>query len=516
MNTPETTSEAPVDRKPETGDRHPRHLMEIMVERDPSLAKGTPTYFARKYLELPLYTWQENVLLDLFQGRWKDDLYISKKKPLGGWVRKQVALRAANGSGKTANCATPAVLFYASAFVSSQVVISSGVYRQVKEQLFGYIHDKKEVLGPDWELNATDFRSPMATRGVGFAASEPGKFEGFHKKGRPAGLLIVLDECKSIPDEIFQAVCRCQPTHLLAMSSPGEARGWFYDAFHKNKEFWHTHHVTAYDCPHLTEDWINEQIKIWGGLDNPFLRSMILADFTPEDGWYLFNSQYTELCARKPPAKKPGARACFVDWSGGGDETVISFVHGNDHEDMVTFREANTMAAVARIATEINARTNADLGITWVVGGDDGGLGKPMNDSLEQMLGTPVQRVNNSSSPENGSRYLNLVAEMWDMVAQRANKQELRLMDDPVLLEQLTRRKVMQTANGKIKLESKDDIKAAGGDSPDRADATIGAFFLAQKQDAMDNLAQTMSWNVLPEDQSEWQEYVMDGMHAGI
>ncbi|MGA1753210.1 MAG: terminase large subunit domain-containing protein [Pontimonas sp.] len=472
---------------------------------DEKFVKTIPFAWAKLFLDLDTYDWQKAVLMDLFFGRYDAD----KNK----WFRKQVALRAANGSGKTANCATPAVLYFAATHTRSQVVISSGVFRQVKEQLFGYIHDLKPRLGADWELNSTDFRSPTGTRGVGFAAAEPGKFEGFHCKGRPKALLIVLDECKSIPDEIFQAVCRCQPSHLLAMSSPGEARGWFYDAFNKNKKQWSTHHVTAYDCPHLTKEWIDQQIDLWGGLDNPFLRSMILAEFTPEAGWYLFNAAAAQTCMDKPPPRKQGARACFVDWSGGGDETVISFVHGNWHEDMVTFRESNTMAAVARVATEINKRTNASVGKTWIVGGDNGGLGQPMNDSLEQM-GFKVHRINNAQTSSDTSRYQNLGAEQWDRLAQRVNKQEVRLYPDATLHHQLTTRKVELTATGKMKLESKDDIRASGGESPDRADATCGAFYLAEQHDLVTSMTET--WNVLPDNTGDWDQFLQEGCHAGI
>lgn len=472
---------------------------------DENFAKRIPHGWAQFYLGMECYDWQKRVLMDLFFGKWSRE----KNK----WIRKNVALRAANGSGKTANCATPAVLYFATMHRRSQVVISSGVFRQVKEQLFGYLHDLKPRLGSDWEMNATDFRAPTGTRGVGFAAAEPGKFEGFHRKGTPSALLVVLDECKSIPDEIFQAVCRCQPSHLLCMSSPGEARGWFYDAFHKNKDHWSTHHVTAYDCPHITPEWIKQQTDLWGGLDNPFLRSMILAEFTPEQGWYMFNENYTHLCATNPPSKKPGARAVFVDWSGGGDETAVAFVHGNWQEDLITFRESNTMAAVARVATEINKRSNPTMGVNWIVGGDDGGLGKPMNDALEQM-GFKVYRVNNAQTSNDTSRYLNLGVEQWDRLANRANKQEVRLVNDPTLLEQLTRRKVEMTGTGKMKLESKDDIKAAGGESPDRADATCGAFYLAEQQDLMTSV--TSTWNVLPEDGDTWDEFIRHGMHAGV
>jgi len=65
---------------------------------------------------MPLYGWQKKVLCDL------------------SVPGARVALKAANGSGKTAFIAAPAALWYALIYPGSIVITTSGVYRQVKEQ----------------------------------------------------------------------------------------------------------------------------------------------------------------------------------------------------------------------------------------------------------------------------------------------------------------------------------------------------------------------------------------------
>ena len=120
--------------------------------------------FAKDVFGLKLYKWQRNVLGDL-------------DKP-----GSRVALKAANGSGKTAMCAAPAALWHALMFPNSICVTTSGVYRQVKEQMWPTIRSlagKCEGFGI--EINQTDLRVPSNnSRIVGFSTDDPGRFEGFH------------------------------------------------------------------------------------------------------------------------------------------------------------------------------------------------------------------------------------------------------------------------------------------------------------------------------------------------
>jgi hypothetical protein len=49
-------------------------------------------------------------------------------------------------------------------------------------------------------------------------------------------------------------------------------------------------------------------------------------------------------------------------------------------------------------------------------------------------------------------------------------------MNDPGLISQLTTRKMFYDLKGRLRLESKDDLRSRGIKSPDRADAVAGAF----------------------------------------
>lgn len=92
-----------------------------------------------------------------------------------------MALKAANGSGKTAMIAAPAALWYALIYPGSIVITTSGVYRQVKEQLWPQIRAlASKVSGLGMQINQTDLTMDNGSRILGFATDQPGRFEGFH------------------------------------------------------------------------------------------------------------------------------------------------------------------------------------------------------------------------------------------------------------------------------------------------------------------------------------------------
>jgi hypothetical protein len=75
---------------------------------------------------------------------------------------------------------------------------------------------------------------------------------------------------------------------------------------------------------------------------------------------------------------------------------------------------------------------------------------------------------------------------------------------DEKLVAQLTSRRKLYDSKGREKLESKADLRARGVESPDRADALIGAIVLGQET--------KIDWKALLED---WKR-IKRQMHLGI
>lgn len=419
------------------------------------------------------------------------ELFLNRKQY--GWCFKtlealaphgsRVALVAANGSGKTSEIAVVAILWHMIRYPGSQTVVTAGVYRQIVEVLWPVLRNRVIGMGPEiaqfFEITESriKYNSPsLPGEGPrepslcnGFSAEKPEAAEGWHGRGPSGNLLYVIDEAKAVPDGIFDAMERCQPTRLLVMSSPGGAAGRFHEIFRKADPRYKTVKVTSYDCPHITAQWIQEQIDAYG-IKSAVVQSMIFAEFCDEDGGVLcLPPAVLQKSLSSPPTKLGTALKAGVDFAAGGDENVIQVMSGNEVKETVKWREKDTMAAVGRFITELK-RIGVEAGNVWA---DGSGIGIPMCDALRE-AGWSVNRVNNGEAAFDNEKFANRGTEMWVKFARLVETGKVILpKDDEVLHRQLTTRRLEHNAKGKLIIEPKDKMKKRGLDSPDRADALI-------------------------------------------
>ena len=409
---------------------------------------GTPLGFTKGVLQLQCYPWAERILCDLDR-------------------RGAVAVRAANGSGKTSRLAASSALWHAAVFPKSLTICTAGVFRQVKEQLFPAIRSHAHKFR-GWQFFETEVETHHGSRILGFSTDDPGRFEGWHAEN----LLMIVDEAKSVAPSIFEAIERCQPSRLLLLSSPGGCSGYFYDAFNTRRKFFRQHTITAHDCPHISRDWINEQIEKYGE-HHPLVRSMIFAEFMSfgEDG-AVIPLAFVERCLASPPALvESGRRQAFCDFAAGGDENVLAVRRGNKVEIVSAWREQDTMKAVGRFIMLFKAQGLQPGEIS----ADEGGLGVVMCDALKE-AGWFVHRVNNGAAARD-EHYANAGAEIWFEGRTMIERQQVILpAGDSELIAQLTARRGWPNSRGKLELESKADLRSRGLPSPDRADAVLGCM----------------------------------------
>jgi len=413
-----------------------------------------PAAFASNVLGINLYDWQRKVLRDLES---KDC---------------RVALRAANGSGKTSTVISAILIWHALVYPRSIAVTTAGVFRQVESQLWPSLRNHIAKLGGAWEVTSGEIRylhpNGNTSRIIGYSATDPGRAEGWHAEDHEYHpLLMVVDEAKTVADPLFEAISRCQPTRLLIASSPGGTSGAFYRAFTKEANMWSKHAVTAFDCPHITQKQIDEITQRYGE-KHPLTRSMIYGEFVDIGAESLvINLNKLQNCYNAPPRFKPGVRTAGVDFAAGGDQNVICISDGNKILPMIAWREKDTMAAVGRFIVEFK---KAGLEANNIYA-DASGMGMVMCDALAES-GWAVNRVNFGATAYDNNAYTNRSAEMWYNMAKKIEDAEIILPeDDEDLTAQLTCRRTITNSKGKLGVESKDSMRARGIASPDRADA---------------------------------------------
>ena len=103
------------------------------------------------------------------------------------------------------------------------------------------------------------------------------------------------------------------------------------------------------------------------------------------------------------------------------------------------------------------------------------GIGAGLLDRLAEEGTLPVRGVNVSESASLGSEYANLRAELYGKAKSWLEKKNVKLPQDRGLINELCSPKYSFNSSGKLKLESKEDLKKRIR-SPDKADAFTLTF----------------------------------------
>lgn len=419
-------------------------------------ARMSPAVFAVAALGMKLYRWQAQVLVD-----------VMKRKP--------VAVVTPNEAGKTSVVITALALAVLHEWPGATVVLTSATFRAVRTQIFAALEQHRAKFA-GWSWKDTEIEDGHGGRIIGFATDQGARFEGFHAyPDRP--LLIVLDEAKTVPDEIFVAADRCNPTFMLYISSPGGLFGQFHDAF-KNPGVI-SHEITVEDCPHITPERI-EKMREKYGEDSDIYRSMILGKFGKgNDTGKVIQFVDYERCLANPPRWTEGKRQAFCDFAESGDLCVIAKRNGNRLDIADAWKpDGNTAGVAERFERTLRALQKDGYDLF----GDADGTGHGFITTLT-LRGLHIRGVKNNAASTD-KHYFNLNAQQWWTFAEQVRKCRWILPHDETLKRQVCERnqnyverdgkQVFGREDGKLQLQPK---RKESAPSPNHADAVIGAAY---------------------------------------
>lgn len=421
-----------------------------------ALVPVSPVQFAVVVRKKRLYPWQARIMADVAAGR-------------------PTAAVTPNEAGKTSIIIATLALWCLHEFPGATVVLTSATYRAVRTQIFAALEQERPKL-THWQWKDTEIEDGNGGRILGFATDSGAKFEGFHAgPGRP--LLIILDEAKSIADEIFEAADRCNATMLLYISSAGGNFGRFHDALRSAR--FAKHEIGIADCPHITPERI-EAMREQYGEDSDIYRSMIEGKFAKgnEAGKVVAFADY-ERCLANPPQWSEGVKQVFCDFADSGDLCIVAKRDGNRLAIHDQWKPDGNKAGVAE-RFERNLRALYEQG--YALMGDEDGTGHGYITTLN-LRGLPIRGVRNNA-PATDAHYFNLNAQQWWTFAKQAGQCRWILPHDETLKRQLCTReqnfvlvdgkKRFGREDGKLQLQPK---RRSGMASPNHADAIIGAAY---------------------------------------
>ena len=242
---------------------------------------ATPIGFAELVLGLPLYPWQDRALAPL-------EVLTDRPLPSGPAqvLRKKITVSTPNGAGKSERIVAAAALYWVTVHKRGRVVITTKDGRQLAEQIYPAL-TRHRAKFPGWQwVTSPHIRITTPTGGTinAFTTDDPGRAEGWHMNFDPATanydgpLLIIVDEAKSVPEAIFDALDRCGANVFMYTSSPGVRAGRFYESHTRLKEDFIVVQAGLKDCPHIPRAKIEDIIRTHGE-DAPFTRSSVYGEF---------------------------------------------------------------------------------------------------------------------------------------------------------------------------------------------------------------------------------------------
>lgn len=412
---------------------------------------------------------------------------------------RRISVRSGHGVGKTTVLAWIIVWFILTRFPQKTVCTaptSAQLFDALQKEVVAWIKKLPPPLYALLEIKTERIELIAAPEEsfISFRTSRPEMPEalaGIHSDN----VLLVGDEASGIPEQVFEAARGSMSGHnatTILAGNPVRSSGTFYDTHHKLRDKWFTKKVSCADCSRVSQDFIDDILNQYGERSNMF-RVRVLGEFPLADDDTVIPFELVE------PALKRDVQPLMVRpvWGldcarFGMDASSLAKRRGNVlPEKTKVWRGLDTMELVGRIKFEWDC-TPAEARPTDICV-DSIGLGAGVADRLRE-LGLPARAINVSESPSMKGHYTNLRSELWFKGRSWLEARDCNIADDDALCAQLIAPKFKLTSGGKMQVESKDDMKKRGLESPNNADA----FLLTLAVDAVSahtGAQHRRSWN---------------------
>jgi phage terminase large subunit len=405
----------------------------------------------------------------------------------------QFALMWANGTAKTTTAAL-AVLWFLDCY-PGKVLTTAATWSQLQEQLWREIRTwasraKGPIASNQVTVGKTQIDISPDWAAFGRAFDREGSFEGVHAKY----VMVLMDEAKAIAPGAFEESQRIlrgnADTKLwwLALSSPGSPSGPFYDIVHGSMAHrWQTLRLSAYECERISLDQIARDALDLGEA-SPLFTTMTLGEFPDVADDTLIPLSWAEAAVdRNVSVEGSSVAACDVARFG-SDSTVFARFDGRKASIPTVYSGKDLMQTAGRV---VQLRKDVDR-----IAIDDAGLGGGVTDRCRELSVSGLRPLNAGSKAKHSDEFADLGSEMaWNL--RRAfeetylNRDDpdlgLSIPDDKRLVHELTSRKYDYRSDGRIKIESKSDMRRRGERSPDRADALAMAWWIRARRSGMDS-----------------------------
>lgn len=403
---------------------------------------------------------------------------------------RRIAIASCNGSGKS-YIVTAIELWWVITKPDATVSCCSATYTQLVDIHMRLLRKHiKDSLIPDYYC--TDNSMKITLPGSGDEAfiaavpnnqSRPEAIQGRHH----GWLLAVFDEASGIHKEIYDAQegnMTTETSFWIVIGNPICPGTSFHEIFKGKDSRWVTMHIDARDCLFTPKEWWQGMIDTYG-LDDDRVRARVLGQFprgainsvVAERDYDAAEIRYREWKALdvRTSLADPVVIGLDVSRSIGRDSTVICARSGPILLDIREIVHSDNYDLAEKAHAYFNQWNAVSICIDYT-----GGYGAGPGDILKRMLPKGcIFQVEFAGKPSESGRWLNKRAELWMKLG--AWMQTALIPTIPRLRKDSLDVEWWHTPKELIQVESKDDMRARGKDSPDWSDAVGCSLYIDPK-----------------------------------
>lgn len=429
--------------------------------------KDDPVRFVREMLGAEPFDYQQEFLEALAKGT------------------RKMSVKSGHGTGKSTT-ASWAMLWFLLLRFPNKVVVTAPTSSQLFDAMFAELKRWINELPKELQqlLNVKSDRVELVSAPAEAfiscrtaRAETPEALAGVHSDN----VLLVVDESSGVPESVFEAAAGSMSGHnatTLMLSNPTRSSGTFFESHNRMANSWWTRTWSCIDSPLVSDEFVDEMRLRYGEESNAF-RVRVLGQWPLADDNTIIPFHLVEAAQHRDVEVYEDAKIVWgLDVARfGNDATALCKRQGSVITEVRSWRGLDLMQTCGRVVAEYNALPPSKRPSEVLV--DSIGLGSGVVDRLRE-LDLPVRGINVSESPSMGDTYMNLRSELWFKAKAFLEERSCKIPKDDQLLSELTSVRYSFTSSGKMKAESKDEMRKRGLGSPDLADS----FCLCMASDA--------------------------------